>query len=68
MQAQLYKHGVVPVPSDWTARQWESAQRVCEHQGIKFVPSEWMNHGDYIGRPNTNGMFIGIEKDGYAHT
>jgi hypothetical protein len=68
MTTQLYKHGLVEVPEDWTACQWVSAIHVCEHHKIKFVPKDWINYGDYIGHPGIAGMFIGIEKDGYAHT
>jgi hypothetical protein len=56
-------------PDNWTDEQFASAQRVCERHNIPFVPSEWVIcFGDFIGRDNTSGMFIGIEKDGYAHT
>jgi hypothetical protein len=65
-----YKWGVTEVPADWTAAQWESLQEVCTIRGVKLVLSEWtLRYGGYL--MNTKpiyGMFIGIEKDGYAHT
>lgn len=58
------------IPEGWTVEQTKSAIRVCQQQGIPFIWKEWLQFdgGEYIGRPNTNGMFIGIEQDGYAHT
>jgi hypothetical protein len=69
-----YKHGKLEVPADWTAAQWESAKRTCERFEVKFDPKEWdIYHLDgYIGKsfPSALGgnIFIGIEKDGYAHS
>ena len=65
-----YKWGVTEVPAEWTAAQWESVQEVCTTQGVKLVPSEWtLRYDGYLMNTKAiNGMFIGIEKDGSAHT
>ena len=65
-----YKWGVTEVPADWTAAQWESLQEVCTIRGVKLVLSEWtLRYGGYLMNTKPiNGMFIGVEKDGYAHT
>jgi hypothetical protein len=61
----------VEVPKSWTAAQWVSCQAVCEQQGVQFNPANWQ-HGlgelYIINKEPINGMFIGIEPDGYAHT
>jgi hypothetical protein len=60
------------LPKDWTQEQYESAKRVCANQGVPFFPSNWEVHyaeGGYImNKEPMNGMFIGVEKDGYAHS
>jgi len=62
----------VTVPKDWTARQWLKCIAVCEQQGHQFNPVEWWkplgSDGYIMNREPMNGMFIGIEPDGYAHT
>jgi hypothetical protein len=63
-------------PDGWTPAQWASAERVTEHwHSLPLNPKHWTNFGDYIGRrffynePElTPAIFIGIEKDGYAHS
>jgi hypothetical protein len=54
-----------------TEKQWASLRRVCEHQNID--PPSTFDY--YIDEKNANvigvqanGMFIGIETDGHAHT
>jgi hypothetical protein len=58
------------IPKGWTRAQALAAQRLCARYQIPFRHSEWLqfDNGSYIGRPNTCGMFVGIEKDGYTHT
>jgi len=62
----------VVVPSDWSAAQWVSCQRVCEQQHVQFRPDQWhipiASEGYIMNTTPINGMFIGIERDGYAHT
>jgi len=54
-----------------TEQQWSALRRVCEHQNIPapdpfdfYIDPE---RADTIGL-QANGMYIGIETDGYAHT
>ena len=54
-----------------TEEQWSALLRVCEHQNIEQPDPFYY----YIepGKANViavkaNGMYIGIETDGYAHT
>jgi len=58
------------VPEGWTRAQTLAVQRTCARFKIPYRPSEWnqYDNGQYLGRPNTCGMFVGIEKDGYTHT
>jgi len=59
------------VPREWTARQWVSCQRVCQQQNVPFRPHEWdfgLNDTYIMNKMPINGMFIGIERDGFAHT
>ena len=54
-----------------TEEQWASLRRVCEHQNIKqpdpFYYYIEPSKANIIG-VNANGMYIGIETNGYAHT
>ena len=60
-------------PRNWTPAQWASAERVSErYNQLPVKPELWANYGEYIGRAFSGGwlgsIFIGIEKDGYAHS
>jgi hypothetical protein len=62
------KQTPVFIPEGWTVEQTKSAIRVSQNQNVPFDWHKWKNFGDYIGLTFPGGMFIGIEKDGYAHT
>jgi hypothetical protein len=57
-----------------TSAQEESAKRVCERFNVPFVASEWPAQGfggEYVGRLMVGclgDIFVGIERDGYAHS
>ncbi len=58
-----------------TAAQETSARQTCARFNVPFVASEWPLQGfgsdTYIGRKMSGclgDIFIGIEKDGYAHS
>jgi hypothetical protein len=55
-------------PQGWTPAQWASAERVTERfDQLPVNPDHWTIFGEYIGR-KFGSMFIGIERDGYAHS
>jgi|SRR6516165_4817944 hypothetical protein len=60
------------IPEGWTKEQTQSAIRVCKNYGEPFSHTLWTNYGEYIGKGFHKGtpdyIFIGIEKDGYAHS
>jgi hypothetical protein len=59
-------------PRDWTSAQFESAKRISERFNVPFNANDWsLYFGDYIGARFAGCLgpiFIGIEKDGYAHS
>jgi hypothetical protein len=55
----------------WTTKQVESARAVSARFNVPFNVGDWVNYGDYIGAKFSGCLgeiFIGIEKDGYAHS
>lgn len=54
-------------PPEMTAEHALSLVRVVEKQGVENIVSIGMGFGG-VFFVNANGMYIGIEKDGYAHT
>jgi hypothetical protein len=57
------------IPEGWTMEQTKSAIRVCKRYEEPFIWSEWTMYDNYIGTFFHGArIFIGIEKDGYAHS
>ena len=50
-----------------TYAQRRSLVRVVHHQGWDKIEKIY-DCGEYLGVMTSCGMFIGIERDGYAHT
>lgn len=51
-----------------TDEQGESFRRVLDHQGYNNYRGAYYNHLDNYLAVEFNGIFIGIETDGYAHS
>jgi hypothetical protein len=55
----------------WTSAQHTSAVRISERFNVPFRAGDWIDYGDYIGarfEGCLGPIFIGIERDGYAHS
>lgn len=69
--ADLCAEELSQVPDGWTVPQFAKAKQKCAQYGVPFVADEWTIGigGEYRGRCfGESNMFIGIEKDGYAHS